>query len=237
MAQQVKRRKNRIKTALRFTAGMLLPALLLTGLLFVWGRKRGHGRVIFSAECFTESSRYLSNPNRGFYYIYGFVIADENAEWEETVAERFQDDTGTNLTMIQINLCNYRDRELTEQGLDSIRSLFQALRGTGKQLIVRFLYDWSGENAETEPEDISVILRHIEQTGPLVAENKDIIYPAGAVYRQLGRNERHPLQYGRGLAYTVRNLKDGNGGQCVSGGTDAHAVAECHRLCGNPGGV
>lgn len=176
MAQQVKRRKNRIKTALRFTAGMLLPALLLTGLLFVWGRKRGHGRVIFSAECFTESSRYLSNPNRGFYYIYGFVIADENAEWEETVAERFQDDTGTNLTMIQINLCNYRDKELTEQGLDSIRSLFQALRGTGKQLIVRFLYDWSGENAETEPEDISVILRHIEQTGPLVAENKDIIF-------------------------------------------------------------
>ena len=83
------------------------------------------------------------------------MIADENAEWEETVAERFQDDTGTNLTMIQINLCNYRDRELTEQGLDSIRGLFQALRGTGKQLIVRFLYDWSGENAETEPEDIS----------------------------------------------------------------------------------
>ena len=93
LAQQVKRRKNRIKTALRFTAGMLLPALLLTGLLFVWGRKRGHGRVIFSAECFTESSRYLSNPNRGFYYIYGFVIADENAEWEETVAERVQDDS------------------------------------------------------------------------------------------------------------------------------------------------
>lgn len=92
------------------------------------------------------------------------------------MAERFQDDTGTNLTMIQINLCNYRDRELTEQGLDSIRGLFQALRGTGKQLIVRFLYDWSGENAETEPEDISVILRHIEQTGPLVAENKDIIF-------------------------------------------------------------
>lgn len=176
VAERAKRRKNSRKTALRFTTGLLLAVILFTGLLFVWGRKRGHGRVTFSAEQFTESSRYLSNPNRGFYYIYGFVITDETTRWSETVEERFREDTGTNLTMIQINLCNYRDRELTEQGLCSLRNLFQALRGTGKQLIVRFLYDWSGENTETEPEDISVILRHMEQVGSVVTENRDIIF-------------------------------------------------------------
>ncbi len=176
MAEQVKRRQNRIRRALRFSAVMLSFVILFTGLFIAWGRKRGHGRVTFSTEQFTESSRYLSNPNRGFYHIYGFMITDTAVAWSETEADQFQEDTGTNLTMLQINLCNYRDRELTEQGLDNIRSLFQAFRGTGRQLIVRFLYDWSGENMKTEPEDISIILRHMEQVGSIVAENGDIIF-------------------------------------------------------------
>lgn len=155
---------------------MLLFIILFTVLFVVWGRKRGHGRVTFSAEQFTESSRYLSNPNRGFYHIYGFMITDTAVEWSETVSEQLQEDTETNLAMIQINLCNYRDRELTEQGLDSIRGLFRVLRGTGRQFIVRFLYDWTGESTKTEPEDISVILRHMEQVGSIVEENEDIIF-------------------------------------------------------------
>ena len=39
---------------------------------------------------------------------------------------------------------------------------------TGSQLILRFLYDWDGQNLESEPTELSQILTHMEQVGPIV---------------------------------------------------------------------
>ena len=41
--------------------------------------KRNHGAVkVYDDYTFTETAEYLPNPNRGFYYMYGFMISDEN---------------------------------------------------------------------------------------------------------------------------------------------------------------
>lgn len=141
-----------------------------------WLRYYFHWNVSVVPEKFEESSRSLENPNRGFYYIYGFYIKDEQTDYVQQVQEKFEKDTETKLSMIQINLQEYRDRPITEEGLANIRALFEALKKIDKHWIVRFLYDWHGENEEKEPEKIDIILTHMEQVGDILREYHNQIF-------------------------------------------------------------
>ena len=162
------------------TVGIVLLVILLGLCCFKikdgYFLMRGHGDVLFQANTFTESTAYLKNPNRGFYYMHGFYITDEKMEFSQEIASRFCEDTETDLTMIQINLAFYKDGEISAQGLANIDALFQSLKTIDKQLIVRFLYDWDGTNELTEPEELAIILRHMEQVGPIVAAYRENIY-------------------------------------------------------------
>lgn len=163
---------------------LLLAVVLLVviGLLavFFYGKYyfkvRGHGDVTYQAEPFVESNRSLQNPNRGFYYIHGFWITEEETDFKENVTNRFQNDRDTTLAMIQINLQTFRDGEISQQGLANIEDLFEELEQIDKNYIVRFLYDWDGQNLEREPENIDIILRHMEQVAPIVNKHKSRIY-------------------------------------------------------------
>ncbi len=44
-----------------------------------------------------------------------------------------------------------------------------------KKWIVRFLYDW-GENEQYEPENLDIILQHMEQAGDVIREYHSCIY-------------------------------------------------------------
>lgn len=161
----------------------VLQVLLLSGLLLSTAgcgknpeAKGTHYDAVVSSETFTESSRALRNPNRGFYHMNGFVLGDEDTDYREDVARRFCRDEETSLTLIEVNLREYRDRMISEEGLENLRRLFAALEKTGKQMILRFLYDWDGTSLETEPESRETILGHMEQIGPLASEYKDQIF-------------------------------------------------------------
>ncbi len=43
-------------------------------------------------------------------------------------------------------------------------------------LILRFMYDWDGKAMETEPSDISIIKKHMEQTAQIVNLHTDNVY-------------------------------------------------------------
>ena len=45
-----------------------------------------------------------------------------------------------------------------------------------KKWIVRFLYDWNGENEQYEPENLDIILQHMEQVGDVLREYHSCIY-------------------------------------------------------------
>lgn len=122
-----------------------------------------------------EINDELDTPDRGFYYIHGFVISDD-MDCDELVEKSFSSYNSTELTLLEINLRNYSDGEISESGLRNLQTLFDCLRARDKRLIVRFLYDWQGKAQETEPEDIAIILRHMEQIGPIVRRNRDIIF-------------------------------------------------------------
>ncbi|WP_318708681.1 DUF4832 domain-containing protein [Candidatus Acetatifactor stercoripullorum] len=159
----------------------LLLALFLLGMFGLFGVRiyfelRGHGRVHTQSAVFTESAKELKNPNRGFYHIHGFRIVDEETDFQKEIFERFRQDTDTSLALIEINLQQYAKGEISSRGLANIRALFEALSATDKQLIIRFLYNWDGETTQSEPDDLSIILGHMEQLGPILKEYEKEVF-------------------------------------------------------------
>ena len=120
-----------------------------------------HWKVTCTPAAFAESSRRLSNPDRGFYYIYGYRITDEPVDYATDLRDRTREDDATRLGMMQINLREYRTGAISEEGLSNVRQLFAAMADSDKKWIVRFLYDWNGENEQYEPEFIGAGEQHI----------------------------------------------------------------------------
>ena len=159
--------------------GFLLVLFILLIIILYFGTVtlRNYQRDIqMESYVFTESARELKNPGRGFYNLYRFMITDENTNYWKQVKEFYKTDEKTSLTLVEINLQNYRDGEISSAGLNNITYLFQALEDTGKQLIVRFVYDWDGENELHEPETIDIILRHMEQLEEVLREADSQIF-------------------------------------------------------------
>lgn len=150
-------------------------AALMMGAFLLF--RHGFGmRIRTEAAGFEESPRQLDNPNRGFYYIYDFRITDEETDYAGTVAERYKKDRDTNLTLIQICLQNYGESEISEAGMKNIAALFDALETIDKQLIVRFVYDTEGKNMLYEPRELDIVLRHMEQVGPVLRSHSAQIF-------------------------------------------------------------
>lgn len=142
-----------------------------------WLLLSGCGRNIeIKTNTFTESSQELDNPGRGFYYIYGFQITDKKKDYQQIVADKYEKDQDTRLALVQINLQNYRSRAITKAGLANIEALLCALEDTDKELILRFVYDWNGDNKEYEPGSLDTILTHMEQVGPALRRHYKQIF-------------------------------------------------------------
>ena len=135
-----------------------------------------HWQVTFNTENFTESAEEIWNPDRGFYHIYGFLISDEPADMGEQLDRQMEKDTGHALAMVQINLREYRDREISEEGLKHIEDLFLAMSAAKKHWIVRFLYDWDGENEKYEPQSMDLVLDHMQQVGEILTRYRDSVF-------------------------------------------------------------
>ncbi|MBP3568932.1 MAG: DUF4832 domain-containing protein [Lachnospiraceae bacterium] len=151
-----------------FLAGMLIETELAL-------QERTHSFAWTENAGFTESDKKLDNPNCGFYLIYGFTPTEEDGDFQTVVTKRLEKDERT-LAMIQINLRNYTTGPISKQGLKNIEDIFVALEGLEKQYLIRFLYDWDGKNAETEPENVEIILNHMRQLEPVFQKYEDIIF-------------------------------------------------------------
>lgn len=133
-------------------------------------------KVRVSTENFRESPKALSNPDQGFYTIYRFTITNEIEDYRAQVDELYRNDPDTTLGLVEINLQEYREGAISQEGLDNIGELFQALRTGGKRLIVRFLYDLEGKNLLYEPSSLQIILQHMEQLEEIFRKYKDCIF-------------------------------------------------------------
>lgn len=168
------------RTVIAWILGLLILIIMFcagaVAVIRVWAAGRGHGTVSVTSYEFQESARFLLNPNRGFYHMHGFVISDEETDYRENLAYRYCRDTETALTMMEINLQNYRDGDISQAGLENIERLLDTLERVDKQWILRVLYDWDGVNEQVEPESLGIILRHMEQMGPILTKHRASIF-------------------------------------------------------------
>ena len=148
---------------MRKTVVFAAAVILMIAVLFIYGRWMELSLLHVSVETFEESLRFLQNPNRGFYRIYAFCITDQAVDYAAEIDRLYSVDDDTTLALIEVNLMEYRNGDISQAGLENIDALFKDLANKDKQLIVRFLYDLEGNNLLTEPDSLDIILRHMEQ--------------------------------------------------------------------------
>ncbi len=124
---------------------------------------------------YAATSIPLSNPYRGWYGIYGYTLSDDNPPDMEDVRKSISSDP-CELALLEINLRNYAASDISDTGLAQLDTLLRAWEDDGRQLILRFLYDWDGKAKETEPGDISIIKRHMGQVAETVNRHKQSVY-------------------------------------------------------------
>lgn len=164
---------------------------LLPAILFLLCAAIGSGSYLFytrwyftlnyEPELSPATDRALNNPYQGWYQIFGYGLSDETPP-DRTSIEKTAAAYPYELVLLEINLKNYRTRAISEAGLSQLEDILSLWQSHGKQMILRFLYDWNGTAKETEPEDISVILNHMDQTAAVFNEYKDCVYLLQGIY-------------------------------------------------------
>ena len=124
----------------------------------------------------TEKAEGLHNPYCGWYSIFGFNADSEILYQHEWEIENIPLDSNEQICLLEINLLPYNDRRLPESALQIINRIFGYFSKQGKQMIVRFVYDWEGKGVLSEPKDIEIILNHMSQLSNLLKEYTHHIY-------------------------------------------------------------
>ncbi len=119
-----------------------------------------------TSATFTASTVNFLNPERGWY------VAVKDSEMTVSALTSFVNEWNTRLFRYRIPLDNYRSSALPQSFLDTLNARFAAGRAAGVKFIVQASYnaDDSGVDAP-----ISLVLQHIAQLKPVLAQNADVI--------------------------------------------------------------
>lgn len=150
-------------------------------------RSAGNGS---GTEWKVSSIEPLANPDRGYhlecrYFAHNLVnpfntkiypedfVGDKEVEYSST-------EGSTKIVQQYIYLTGYARKEIDAQGLENIQKIFDGLKEKGYKAIVRFAYNWWGENEyngnwRNEEESEEWIYRHIEQLAPILQKNVGLI--------------------------------------------------------------
>lgn len=165
---------------------LLLSLLLSAGVYFLRLERRS---VSYRPAVLTESPKEFRNPYAGWYHMYGYMLSDQTPL---DLSQTEKQEPGPGLVLLEINLQNYTEDAVSEAGLSQLDDLFAAWQAAGKQLIVRFLYNWDGMTHE--PDTLELILTHMSQTADIVNRYSDCIYIIQGIY--VGKwGEMHSSRY------------------------------------------
>lgn len=115
----------------------------------------------------------FANPERGWYLSRGT---------DDVSLSSLNKYKNINITivMLEADLGAYASKELDNRKLDEIKNAFSNARKAGLSVIFRAAYTFDDNDYDKdihrEPSDFNLILRHIEQLGPIFRENEDILF-------------------------------------------------------------
>lgn len=115
-------------------------------------------------KTYAGSNATLLNPERGFFYWTDLLESDyANAR-----------ELGYTIIYARVFLKDYVNKPLDDVLLQKIDTAFQNVRKAGVKCILRFSYSDSSEITTDAP--LELILQHIAQLKPVLADNVDVIY-------------------------------------------------------------
>ena len=125
---------------------------------------------------YSESLDSLKNPERGFYEPRGYNLKTSGNKPLTPPATGNLVHLRVGLSAFSSNGKNTVDIEITEDALNNLVATIDAIRKNNGSIILRFAYDnFNGTPTNQEPSSMDMILRHIEQLGPILLANKDVI--------------------------------------------------------------
>ena len=130
-------------------------------------QKRG-----FVPAKFIEINDELVNPERGWYQIHTFKLGEDISMKDR----EYTLNTTDTLALVLIDISNYRLKPLDELAVNQLHMIFDFFRDYRLDMVVRVVYDTIGKCMETEPEDESVVISHMNTLGPILHEYSGEIF-------------------------------------------------------------
>ncbi len=161
---------------------MIIPlalSMITVSAVFLY---QNYYHTVWQPATLTETREVLENPGRGWYQIYGYALSDDSIDTSESIRESYKHDTESKLAMLQINLKNYRTSPISNTALKQLELILSSWEQSGKQLILRFLYDWDGMAITSEPEEIDLIMNHMSQVASVVNRHAAAIYTLQGIF-------------------------------------------------------
>lgn len=152
-------------------------------------------RIDFSPVSLIESREEIKTPYCGFYHLYGYTLSEDGTGEAVMWCHNMLKNDTQSIVLLEINLRNYSGQELTEKALGQLGAIFSAFSASGKQIILRFLYDWDGKAPETEPDSRQLIQTHMKQTASVVNRYSSHIFLMQGVFTG-DCGEMHNTKYG-----------------------------------------
>src|SRR5215211_7059951 len=115
---------------------------------------------------YRESRENFPNPERGFY-----------APRMSHRMDRLEDlrQQGISLLLVEMDLRDFKERDLTPEKLEELRQAFAAARQRGLKAIFRAAYGFTSQDYRADPQDMDRILGHIRQLGGVFAQDRDVL--------------------------------------------------------------
>ena len=116
----------------------------------------------------------IQNPigaGRGWFSIFPFKLS-QSYDFEEMKWCLKKEES---LVLARINISEYNQMEIPDKALKNFQNIMQFFRKYEKKVILRFVYDETGQGLINEPSSLRIILGHIRQVGSIMEENSDII--------------------------------------------------------------
>jgi hypothetical protein len=119
-----------------------------------------------TSATFSSTTADFPNPERGWY------VSPRDSEMTTSTLSSFVSSWNTRLFLYRIPLDNYRSSALPQSFLDTLNTRFAAGRAAGVKFIVQASYNSDSSGADAP---LSLVLQHISQLKPVLAQNADVI--------------------------------------------------------------
>ncbi len=163
-----------------------------------------------------ETSAALHNPGCGWYHIYTFTL-QPSGEKEPVEARIWMDEAAKEeqLALVLIDIGAFRAGRITQEALLYVQEILDFFHGSGKQMLLRFVYDREGKGLVKEPLTLSVVKQHMEQLGEIVRKYmEDILVMQGVFIGNWGEMHGSKFLDDRSLCELVNTLYRVTEGAC-----------------------